>query len=106
MLRLKQAKGRPHAQALLALSRNEQQAAGNTERAIPYAQRVYNVYRAYSKLAADAYWMSALQFEALGDARAAYETLNEMLTNQEIGALAFGCKSGEGKGRACEQYYQ
>ena len=94
LLRLKQAKGRPHAQALLALSRNEQ-AAGNTERAVPYAQRVYNVYRAYPKLAADAYWMSALQFEALGDARAAYETLNEMLTNQEIGVLAIASQARE-----------
>jgi TolA-binding protein len=92
LLRLKQAKGRPHAQALLALSRNEQ-AAGNIERAIPYAQRVYNVYRAYPQLAADAYWMSALQFEALGDARAAYETLNEMLTNQEIGGLAIASQA-------------
>ena len=94
LLRLKQAKGRPHAQALLALSRNEQ-AAGNTERAVPYAQRVYNVYRAYPELAADAYWMSALQFEALGDARAAYETLDEMLTNQDIGVLAIASQARE-----------
>ena len=94
LLRLKLAKGRPHAQALLALSRNEQ-AAGNTERAVPYAQRVYNVYRAYPELAADAYWMSALQFEALGDARAAYETLDEMLTNQEIGGLAIASQARE-----------
>ncbi|MCH2036936.1 MAG: hypothetical protein MK120_08290, partial [Puniceicoccaceae bacterium] len=94
LLRLKQAKGRPHAQALLALSRNEQ-AAGNTERAVPYAQRVYNVYRAYPELAADAYWMSALQFEALGDTRAAYVTLNEMLENQEIAGLAIASKARE-----------
>ena len=63
------------------------------ERAVPYAQRVYNVYRAYPELAADAYWMSALQFEALGDPRAAYETLNEMLTNQDIGGLAIASQA-------------
>ena len=39
--------------------------------------------------------MSALQFEALGDARAAYETLDEMLTNQEIGGLAIASQARE-----------
>ena len=49
LLRLRTAKGRPHANALLALSRNAE-AAGKLKRAVPYAQRVYNVYRGYPEL--------------------------------------------------------
>ena len=86
LLRIRQAKGRPHAKALLGLSRNEE-SAGNLKRAIPYAQRVYNVYRAYPELAAEAYWMSALQFEALDDLVAAYKTLDEMLADSRIALL-------------------
>jgi len=83
ILTLRQARGRPHAEALLGLSRNAE-AAGQLERAIPYAQRVYNVYRAYPDLSADAYWMSALQFDKLGDPVAAYRTLEEMLQDPRI----------------------
>ena len=39
--------------------------------------------------------MSALQFEALGNTRAAYVTLNEMLENQEIAGLAIASKARE-----------
>jgi TolA-binding protein len=87
LLRLRSAKGRPHAKALLGLSRNAA-AAGDIKRAVPYAQRVYNVYRGYPDLAAEAYWMSALQFEELGQPVVAYKTLDEMLANPEIAALA------------------
>jgi TolA-binding protein len=86
LLSLRHARGRPHAEALLALSRNAE-AAGKIERAIPYAQRVYNVYRAYPKLSAEAYWMSAQQFEAIGDPAAAYRTLEEMLADRRIQSL-------------------
>ena len=86
LLRLRTAKGRPHAKALLALSRNAE-AAGELKRAVPYAQRVYNVYRGYPELAAEAYWMSALQFERLGDPVIAYKTLDEMLSNPRIAEL-------------------
>ena len=86
LLRLRTAKGRPHANALLALSRNAE-AAGELKRAVPYAQRVYNVYRGYPELAAEAYWMSALQFERLGDSVIAYKTLDEMLSNPRIAQL-------------------
>ena len=86
LLTLRSAKGRPHATALLALSRNAE-AAGNVKRAIPYAQRVYNVYRAYPDLAAQAYWMSALQFESIEDLVAAYKTLDEMLSSERIAKL-------------------
>jgi hypothetical protein len=87
LLRLRTAKGRPHANALLALSRNAE-AAGELKRAVPYAQRVYNVYRGYPELAAEAYWMSALQFERLGDLVIAYKTLDEMLSNPRIAELS------------------
>lgn len=86
MLRLRSAKGRPHAEALLALSRNAE-AAGQLERAIPYAQRVYNVYRAYPTLAAEAYWISAQQFAAIDDPVAAYRTLEEMLSDPRLARL-------------------
>ena len=92
LLRLRQARGRPHAKALLALSRNAE-AAGELQRAIPYAQRVYNVYRAYPELAAEAYWMSALQFEAIGDPLAAYRTLDEMLDDARIRPLPIAAKA-------------
>lgn len=92
LLRLRQAKGRPHAKALLALSRNAE-TAGLVERAIPYAQRVYNVYRAYPELAAEAYWMSALQFERIGDPLAAYRTLDEMLRDARIRALPIAAEA-------------
>ena len=87
LLRLRTAKGRPHANALLALSRNAE-AAGELKRAVPYAQRVYNVYRGYPELAAEAYWMSALQFERLGDPVIAYKTLDEMLSDPRIAELS------------------
>ncbi|MGB0743378.1 MAG: tetratricopeptide repeat protein [Opitutales bacterium] len=86
LLTMRQAKGRPHAKALLALSKNAE-AAGRLERAIPYAQRVYNVYRAYPELSANAYLMSALQFDTIGDPVAAYRTLEEMLEDPRIRAL-------------------
>ena len=94
LLRLRQAKGRPHAKALLALSRNTE-AAGDLKRAVPYAQRVYNVYRGYPELAAEAYWMSALQFERLGDPVTAYKTLDEMLSNSLMAKLALANEARE-----------
>jgi len=86
LLRQRESRGRPHAEALLALSRNAE-AAGQVERAIPYAQRVYNVYRAYPDLAAEAYWISALQFVRIGDPLAAFRTLDEMLGDPRLQSL-------------------
>ena len=94
LLRLRQAKGRPHAKALLALSQNEA-AAGNLKRAVPYAQRVYNVYRAYHDLAAEGYLMSALQLEALNETVIAYKTLDEMLANPLMAKLALANEAKE-----------
>ena len=83
LLKRRDARGRPHAEALLALSSNAE-AAGNIKRAVPYAQRVFNVYRAYPELVGRAYLMSAQQLEKLGDIRSAYLTLVEMLTDERI----------------------
>ena len=94
LLRLRQAKGRPHAKALLALSQNEA-AAGNLKRAVPYAQRVYNVYRAYHDLAAEGYLMSALQLEALNETVMAYKTLDEMLANPLMAKLTLANEAKE-----------
>jgi hypothetical protein len=70
----------------LALSENED-LAGKTKRAVPYAQRVFNVYRAYPELAARAYLMSARQLEKLGELRAAHRSLEEMLSDERIRQL-------------------
>ncbi len=86
LLKRRDARGRPHAEALLALSLNAE-AAGNIKRAVPYAQRVFNVYRAYPELAGRAYLMSARQLEKLGDIRSAHRSLKEMLTDERIRKL-------------------
>ena len=83
LLKRRDARGRPHAEALLALSENSD-LAGKTKRAVPYAQRVYNVYRAYPEISARAYLMSARQLEKLGELQAAHRTLKEMLSNERI----------------------
>ena len=83
LLKRRDARGRPHAEALLALSSNAE-AAGKTKRAVPYAQRVFNVYRAYPELAGRAYLKSARQLEKLGEIHSAYRTLKEMLTDENI----------------------
>ena len=86
LLKRRDARGRSHAEALLALSENED-LAGKTKRAVPYAQRVFNVYRAYPELAARAYLMSARQLEKLGELRAAHRSLEEMLSDDRIRQL-------------------
>lgn len=86
LLKRRDARGRSHAEALLALSENED-LAGKTKRAVPYAQRVFNVYRAYPELAARAYLMSARQLEKLGEFRAAHRSLEEMLSDERIRQL-------------------
>jgi len=48
---------------------------------------VYNVYRAYPDLAAEAYWISALQFVRIGDPLAAFRTLDEMLGDPRLQSL-------------------
>lgn len=84
LLRLKAGRGRPHAEALLGLARCSL-AAGRTERAVGYLQRVYTVYRAYADLVAEAYLQSAPLFEELGQPEAAAATYREMLATPNVG---------------------
>ncbi|MEM1222888.1 MAG: tetratricopeptide repeat protein [Verrucomicrobiota bacterium] len=83
ILELKEMRGRPHARALAGLAKIETE-LGNTKPAIAYWQRIYTLYRAYPELVATAYWESALLFEALGDAVAARNTVQEMLRDERL----------------------
>lgn len=83
ILQIKAMRGRPHASALAGLARIET-AQENPERAIPYWQRTYTLYRAYPEIIIDAYWQSALLFEQIGDRRAACNTLRELLSDQRL----------------------
>lgn len=82
LLRLRDARGRPHAEAVAGLAAI-MEATDRPDRAIAYHQRVYNMYRAYPDLAADAYRRSARLFEERGDLRAAYRTWSEFLRYAE-----------------------
>jgi len=83
LLRIKQARGKPHARALLGLSKVMQD-KGEPEKAIAYAQRVYTVYRAYPELLAPAYYNSAILFEAIGKPGIAFRTYREMLKDNRL----------------------
>ncbi len=77
LLRLRSARGLPHAQALLILARAKEN-LGQVERAIPIYQRVYNLYRAYPEVVVPAYVRSAELFEVNGDLHGARETWREI----------------------------
>jgi tetratricopeptide (TPR) repeat protein len=83
ILQIKAMRGRPHALALAGLARIET-AQENPERAIPYWQRIYTLYRAYPEIIIDAYWQSALLFEQIGDSTAARNTLRELLSDERL----------------------
>lgn len=86
ILQLKQMRGRAHAQALAGLARIETD-QHNPQRAIPYWQRIYTLYRAEPDLIATAYWESALLFEEIEDPIAARNTVEEMLRDQRLQAF-------------------
>ncbi|GHC12666.1 tetratricopeptide repeat protein [Cerasicoccus arenae] len=77
LLRLKSARGRPHAQALLGIAQ-AYELAGQPDKAIAHYQRIYTLYRAYPDEVVQAYIASAPLFEARGDLRAAYNTWAEL----------------------------
>lgn len=79
LLRLKSARGRPHAQALIQLAQIHRQ-DHDLKKAVAYYQRVFTLYPAYRDLAATAYLQSALLFESLGEIESAYKTVEEMLS--------------------------
>jgi tetratricopeptide (TPR) repeat protein len=83
ILQLKAMRGRPHAEALAGLARIETDRE-NWERAIPYWQRIYTLYRAYPDLLAEAYWESALLFQKIDDPIAAHNTIVEMLKDERL----------------------
>lgn len=81
LLRLKSARGRPHAQALFKIG-TIHEATGDFKQAIPYYQRVFNLYRAYRDVAAQAYVASAGLFEAIDDLPAALSSYEELLKEE------------------------
>ncbi|MFT5826337.1 MAG: tetratricopeptide (TPR) repeat protein [Yoonia sp.] len=83
ILQIKEMRGRPHARALAGLARIETE-QNNPERAIPYWQRIYTLYRAYPEIIIDAYWESALLFEQISDSTAARNTLRELLSDERL----------------------
>ena len=85
LLRIKSARGRPHARALTLIAQARIQ-LGELEKAIAYYQRVYSLYQAYPDLVALSYVESALIFEELGDLEAALSTLVEMLGRADLKA--------------------
>lgn len=86
LLRLKSARGRPHARALQGIAESHI-LSGALDRAIAYYQRIYNMYRAYPDLVSSAYWKSAKLFEALGRLPEAAATLREMLSQEKLKVL-------------------
>ncbi len=78
LLRMRHARGRPQAEALLLLG-NIFEASERTSEAIAYYQRVYNMYRAYPDLVGIAYLRSASLFENSGNIEAAWRTYREVL---------------------------
>jgi TolA-binding protein len=87
ILRLRSARGRIHAEALMGLARCAM-AVGDARRAIAYCQRVYNLHRAQRDLGAEAYLVSASLFADLGDPSSAAATYREMLAQGDIGTTA------------------
>lgn len=83
LLRLRSARGRPHARALAGLARLEM-ARNEPERAIAYWQRLYTVYRAYPDLMGEAYVESAVLFHQLGRSETALRSLEEMLAEERL----------------------
>ncbi len=83
LLRLKSARGQPHAQALLGIAR-AYEALNEPGKAIAYYQRVYTLYRAYSDEVVEAYVASAPLFEQRGDLRAAYNSWRELANDPHL----------------------
>lgn len=83
LLTLRQARGRPHAEAQVLLGEAWKR-NGRPRRAFAHFQRVYTVYRAYPDLIGRAYIESARLLVQLGDRNAASATLDEMATDDRL----------------------
>lgn len=86
LLRLKSARGRPHAQALSGIAQAHL-GKKDREKAIAYYQRVFNMYRAYPDLVSHAYLESAELFESMNRIPEAVRTLQEMLEQSTLAGL-------------------
>lgn len=83
LLRIRQARGLPHARALNLIG-DIYAGTGDNHRAIAYYQRVYTLYRAFAPEVAHAYLKSASLFEETGDVRAAYNSLVELKADPRL----------------------
>ncbi len=83
LLKLKSARGHPHATALTRIAETYE-AMNDPEKATAYYQRVFNMYRAYSDLVSNAYWKSALLFESMERIPDAVHTLEEMVKQEKL----------------------
>ncbi len=84
VLKLKSARGRPHAEALEGIG-HAYRLLREPQKAIGYYQRIYTVYRAYNDLVTASYLESANLFEELSNLRAARDTLAEFLDDPQLG---------------------
>ncbi len=84
LLKIKMARGRLHAEALLGIARSYR-LLNEPEKAIGYYQRIFTVYRAYTVLVSESYLQSAELFEEINNLRAARDTLEEFLDNPGLG---------------------
>ncbi len=84
LLKLKTARGRPHAEALQGIGQ-AYRLLREPEKAIGYYQRIYTVYRAYTDLVSQSYLQSAELFEEISQLPAARDTLKEFLDNPTLG---------------------
>lgn len=83
LLRLKSARGRPHALALAGIA-EAHRTFGQQEKAAAFYQRIFNMYRAYPDLVAAAYWESAKLFKGMDKTVEAVKTLQEMLSQNQL----------------------
>lgn len=82
LLSWRQARGRPHAEALLGMARCWV-LQGEISKAIAGLQRVYTLYRGFPDLVAEAYQLSAGLFEQIGELQAAYQCWQALVENQD-----------------------
>ncbi|MCG8526194.1 MAG: tetratricopeptide repeat protein [Opitutales bacterium] len=87
LLRWKQARGKPHVDALKGLARLHQLNNEN-DKAIAYWQRVYTLYRAYLEDVSEAYLRSAELFEKIGDFRSGLKSYDEFIGQKDLSGFS------------------
>lgn len=89
VLRRREARGRPHAEATAGLAAAAE-AMGDPERALLYHQRTFTLHRAHVDLAAAAYLASARLLAERGDQPAAAATHSELLADPVLASATPG----------------